>query len=121
MNWTVKYLKEAYKDLENLDGSQRRLVLKAINKVQQNPLPINESGYGKPLGNHRNSKLSGLLKIKLRSADIRVVYKLQKIESNMLIIVIGIREDEEVHEIAPAKSEAWFIKAKVSILAFLVL
>lgn len=106
MNWTVKYLKEAYKDLENLDGSQRRLVLKAINKVQQNPLPINKSGYEKHLGNHRNSKLSGLLKIKLRSADIRVVYKLQKIESNMLIIVIGIREDEEVHEIAPAKSEA---------------
>ena len=35
MNWEVKYLKEAYKDLENLDGSQRRLVLKVINKVQK--------------------------------------------------------------------------------------
>lgn len=100
MSWTVEYLKEAYKDLENLDGSQRKLVLKAINKVQQNPLPINENGYGKPLGNHSNSRLAGLLKIKLKSAGLRVVYKLQKVESNMLIIVIGIREDEEVYEIA---------------------
>lgn len=95
MNWEVKYLKEAYKDLENLDGSQRRLVLKVINKVQKNPLPISENGYGKPLGNYKNAKLNGLLKIKLRNAGLRIVYLLQKSESNMLIIVIGIRKDEE--------------------------
>ncbi len=46
MNWEVKYLKEAYKDLENLDGSQRRLVLKVINKVQKNPLPISKMAMG---------------------------------------------------------------------------
>ncbi len=100
MNWDVKYLEEAYKDLLKLDGSQRKLVLKAIKKVQQNPLPMSENGYGKPLGNHNNTKLAGLLKIKLRNAGLRIVYKLERVDSYMLIIVIGIREDEEVYEIA---------------------
>ena len=68
MSWKVEYLPEAEKDLKGLDGSQRNLVLKAIKKVQQNPLPIEEQGYGKPLGNHSSTNLAGLLKIKLRSA-----------------------------------------------------
>ena len=50
MNWKLEYLPEAEKDLKDLDGSQRILVLKAIKKVQQNPLPVEEQGYGKPLG-----------------------------------------------------------------------
>ena len=51
MNWKLEYLPEAEKDLKDLNGSQRILVLKAIKKVQQNPLPVEEQGYGKPLGN----------------------------------------------------------------------
>ena len=69
MNWKLEYLPEAEKDLKDLDGSQRILVLKAIKKVQQNPLPVEEQGYGKPLGNHSSTNLAGLLKIKLRSAS----------------------------------------------------
>ena len=44
MSWKVEYLPEAEKDLKGLDGSQRNLVLKAIKKVQQNPLPVDEQG-----------------------------------------------------------------------------
>ena len=47
MNWKLEYLPEAEKDLKDLDGSQRILVLKAIKKVQQNPLPVEEQGYGR--------------------------------------------------------------------------
>ena len=47
MSWTLEYLPEAEKDLKALDGSQRLLVLKAIKKVQQNPLPAEEKRYGK--------------------------------------------------------------------------
>ena len=39
MSWNVQYLPEAKKDLESLDGSQRKLVVKAIAKVSTNPLP----------------------------------------------------------------------------------
>ena len=33
MSWKLEYLPEAEKDLKDLDGSQRILVLKAIKKV----------------------------------------------------------------------------------------
>ena len=100
MSWEVEYLPEAHQDLKNLDGSQKNLVLKAIKKVKQNPLPIYEGGYGKPLGNKNGTDLSGFLKVKLKSAGLRVVYKVVRQDDKMLIIVIGARADEEVYGIA---------------------
>ena len=79
------------------------MVKKAIRKVKENPLPQSEGGYGKPLGHKRDLNLTNLLKIKLRGEGIRVVYKLIWSDSQMLIIVIGIREDEEVYEIASSR------------------
>ena len=105
MNWKLEYLPEAEKDLKNLDGSQRILVLKAIKKVQQNPLPVDEQGYGKPLDNHNNSNLAGFLKIKLRSAGLRVVYQLRRTETSMIVIVIGVRADEEVYELTKKRAD----------------
>lgn len=104
MSWRVVYLPEAEKDLKALDGSQRILVLKAIKKVSTNPLPMEEGGYGKPLGNHASTKLAGLLKVKLKSAGIRIVYKLIRTETEMLIVVIGARADDEVYETAQKRT-----------------
>lgn len=104
MSWKLEYLPEAEKDLKDLDGSQRILVLKAIKKVQQNPLPVDKQGYGKPLGNHSSTSLAGLLKIKLRSTGLRVVYLLRRTESSMMVIVIGVRADEEVYELAQKRA-----------------
>ena len=98
MSRNVVYLPEAEKDLKDLDSSQRILVLKAIKKVSQNPLPSNEGGYGKPLGNHSRTDLAGFLKVKLRSAGLRVVYKLIRTETEMLVVVIGARADEDVYD-----------------------
>lgn len=100
MSWKLVYLPEAAKDLKNLAGNQRLLVVKAIDKVLQNPLPASEGGYGKPLGNKQGNDLAGFLKIKLRSAGIRVVYKLIRTETEMLVVVIGARADDEVYETA---------------------
>ncbi|MGN0460190.1 MAG: type II toxin-antitoxin system RelE/ParE family toxin [Ruminococcus sp.] len=105
MNWELKFLPEAKKDLKNLAGNQRILVIKAINKVLQNPVSVYDGGYGKPLGNKGNNNLSGFLKIKLRSAGIRVVYKLIKTETEMLVVVIGARADDEVYDTACHRSE----------------
>lgn len=100
MSWKLVYLPEAAKDLKNLAGNQRLLVVKAIDKVLRNPLPASEGGYGKPLGNKQGNDLSGFLKIKLKSAGIRVVYKLIRTETEMLVVVIGARADDEVYETA---------------------
>lgn len=48
--WELSFLPEAREDLRALDGSQRIRVVKAIAKVQSNPLPSSEGGYGNPLG-----------------------------------------------------------------------
>ena len=100
MSWNVKYLPEALDDFRKLDGSQKILVRKAIQKVCQNPLPGTEGGYGKLLGNKSSTNLTGFLKIKLRGAGLRIVYQLIRQGDYMLVIVIGVREDEEVYEIA---------------------
>ena len=70
MNWTLKFLPEAKRDL------------------------------GKPLGNKGGHDLTGLLKIKLRDAGLRVVYKLIRTDTEMIIVVIGARADDEVYDIA---------------------
>lgn len=105
MKWSLKFLPEAVKDLKNLAGNQRIMVAKAIDKVLENPLPMQEGGYGKPLGNKNGNDLSGFLKIKLRSAGIRVVYKIYKTETEMLVVVVGARADDEVYETAQHRIE----------------
>lgn len=100
MNWNVSYLPEALDDLRKLDGSQKILVRKAIQKVCSNPLPETEGGYGKFLGHKNHTNLTGFLKVKLRGAGIRIVYQLIRTQDQMLVIVIGAREDEEAYEYA---------------------
>lgn len=105
MSWDVQYLSEVVKDLRELDGSQRILVRKAIQKVSCNPLPKEEGGLGTPLGNHRGRNLTGFLKIKILKAGLRIVYKLIRTEDRMLIVVIGTRADEEVYDLADARAK----------------
>lgn len=100
MSWSLHYLPEALNDFNELDGSQRKLVVKAIQKILQNPLPQAEGGYGKPLGNKNGNDLHGYLKVKLKAAGLRIVYKTVRVDNKMLIIVIGAREDNDVYDIA---------------------
>ena len=100
MDWIIDWSKEADKDFNSLDNSQRVQVTKSIEKVSQNPLPNNEGGYGKPLGNKGSNNLTGLLKIKLLKLGIRVVYRLVRENGIMKIIVVSIRDDGEVYQIA---------------------
>ena len=98
MNWDLEFLPEARKDLRKLDGSQRQHVIKAINKTLQNPLPRSEGGYGIELGNKGGVNLTNCLEIKLRGEGLRVIYKLIRTETEMLIVIIGAREYEKVYD-----------------------
>lgn len=98
--WSYTFLPEAFDDLKRLDGSMRKHVLKALDKVAENPLPQTDPhnpGYGVPLGNKLDKDLTGLMKVKLRKDGIRIVYHLVKTETSFEIIVIGMREDEAVY------------------------
>ena len=105
MSWKVIWFDEAKKDFVELDRSQALLVRKYIQKVSQNPLPQSEGGYGKPLGNKNNINLTGCYKIKLRDAGIRIVYRLQRTEHGMEIVIIGMRESAEVYDLAAKRIE----------------
>lgn len=106
MNWILDYLPEVQKDMQSLSRRQQLVVDKAIKKVKENPLPQTEGGYGKPLGHRNGTNLTGLFKIKLRGEGLRIVYKLIRIETKMLVVVVGVREDEEVYEIAQRRAKA---------------
>jgi len=98
MAWGIDYHDKALKDLAGLTKDVNARVIKAINKVAQNPLPQSEGGYGKPLGNRQSSKLAGCMKIKLKSIGIRVVYQLVRVDSVMKIVVVSVRDDNEVYK-----------------------
>ena len=104
-SWKVTFEKSARQDYAELDGSQKSQVLKAIYKTAQNPLPQREGGYGVELGNKNGINLTGCLKIKLKKIGIRIVYKLERTEQGMIIVVIGMRKDEEVYREAARRLE----------------
>ena len=98
MTWEIEFLEEAEKDMKKLDHSAQIQVLKGIMKVSKNPLPTEEGGYGKPLGNKSGTNLTNLLKIKFRDLGIRVVYKIERVNGVMKIIVVSARTDEKVYK-----------------------
>lgn len=109
MNWELDYLPEVRKDLIRLDSSDRKKVLKVLDRVRTNPLPQAEGGYGKPLGNKDGTLLTGLLKVKMKKEGIRVVYKLIQTETAMLVLVIGARADEEVYREAEKRRKQYHL------------
>lgn len=78
-------------------------------KVSQNPLPAENGGYGKPLGNKGAQNLTNLLKIKFKNLGVRVVYKVEYTETVMKIIVISARADEYAYKEAAKRREKYDI------------
>lgn len=107
MTWSIEFLEEAEKDMKKLDRSAQIQVLKGIRKVSNNPLSAEEGGYGKPLGNKIGNNLTNLMKIKFRDLGIRVVYKVEKADDIMKIIVVSARTDEQVYKQAAARREKY--------------
>ena len=104
MNYRVDYSNEAKKDRKEFNNYQLDQIDKAIQKVSKNPLPQNEGGYGKPLGNKYGNNLTGHCKIVLMKLGIRVVYKLIRTDKVMKIVVVSVRSDNEVYDIAAKRN-----------------
>lgn len=81
--WNIQYTKSARTEIDNLDGSIKKIIKKAIEeKLMTDPLR-----FGLPL--RRN--LSGLFK--LRIGDYRIIYKIGKKEVVVLVISVGHRSE----------------------------
>jgi len=105
MSYNISYTPEAEEDYEGFNNFQKNQIDKAVSKVSINPLPQNEGGLGKPLGNKQGRNLTGLCKIVLMKLGIRIVYKLIRTETTMEIIVIAARADDEVYDIADKRNQ----------------
>ena len=99
-NWKLEFLPDATEDFDRLDGSQKKRVRKAIKRSLTNPLPRSKGGYGIELGNKGGVNLTGCLEIKLRGEGLRAIYKLIHTRTEMLVIIIDVREDEQVYDVA---------------------
>lgn len=112
MSWKLVYLPESAKDLKNLAGNQRLMIVKVIGKVLQNLLPVTESGYGKLLGNKHGNDLASFLKIKLRDIGSRVMYK--RIHTEMLVVAIGQKLMMELMKRRSTGQKEPFIKNSIT-------
>jgi mRNA interferase RelE/StbE len=91
---------EARDDLRNLDGSARKLVLRALRKLEDAP-----ESRGAPLGSRRTDNLTGFRKLVVGDRQYRVVYRVEADGTVCVIWVIGSRVDEECYRLAVARLE----------------
>lgn len=88
------FWEEAKKDWTALDGHQKKFVLKALMRIEENA-----SAIGEALSKKRHVDLTGYRKVKLKAVGIRIVYKIVKNKIEVAeIIAIGSRADEEVYQ-----------------------
>jgi mRNA interferase RelE/StbE len=99
MNYKILFHPLAEKELFDLDGSVKNLVIKQIAKLSNNP------NYGEDLGNKHGFDLTGYKKIYVNNKKIRIIYKVEKEKVLIKIIAIGKREDFEVYKDADKRKE----------------
>lgn len=99
----VYFLEAALKDMEKLEGHQRRLVLKALCRIARSPRDI-----GKSLGNRAGTDLTGLRSLSVDKKNLRIVWRVVSAEvvEIVLVIIVGPRGDEEVYNIAARRKAA---------------
>lgn len=95
---TVHLTDDAKEDLRDLDGSARRLVFKALVKLEDKP-----ELRGQPLGSKKSGNLTGLRKLVVGDRDYRIVYRVEPNGDICVVWVIGRRADDEVYELAMAR------------------
>lgn len=91
MTWRVIYHHEVADDLEALGRYAARAVLKAIEERIRDGAPEQS---GKPLA----GELAGCRRI--RSGDVRIVYRVDAGIVEVLIIAVGPRRNDEVYRTA---------------------
>jgi mRNA interferase RelE/StbE len=85
--YRIEFLSEAAQDWRNLEGSARKRLKNAVERLKRNP-----ADYGKPLA----APLHGLRRI--RSGDYRIVYRINEAAHVVEVAVICHRRD--VYDIA---------------------
>ena len=89
---------DAREDFRDLDGSTRKIVAKALKKLETEP-----EKRGAPLGARESGDLSTYRKLVVGNRDYRIVYRVDPDGSVCVIWVIAKRSDDEVYNLAVAR------------------
>ncbi len=93
-DYKILFHREAKKEFDKLDGSVRKVLLKQLLKLQENP------GLGEKLGNRAGLDLTGYRKMYAYKKKIRIVYRIIEDKLCIFIIAVGKREDLDVYQSA---------------------
>lgn len=89
---------EAWEDLRDLDGSARKVLLKAIKKLEIEP-----EKQGQPLGVRSGGDLTTFRKLVVGDRDYRIVYRIEQDGTVVVIWVICRCIDDECYRLAIAR------------------
>jgi mRNA interferase RelE/StbE len=89
-------------DVRALDGAARKLVLKAMKKLEDHP-----ESRGAPLGSRTGSNLTGFRKLVVGDHQYRIVYRVEADGSVCVVWVVGSRVDSECYEAARSRVELY--------------
>ena len=89
--YDFKFYEEAEKDLSKLNNSVKKLFVKKLTQIINNP------EIGKDLGNKNNLNLTGLKKVYFDHKRYRIVYEVKENEIIIHIIAIGKRDNMKVY------------------------
>jgi len=99
----VKLIDEAKEDLKDLDGAARKLILKALVKLETEPEKRGENlGNKTAIGN-----LTGLRKLVVGDRTYRIVYDVRDDGTIVVVWVIGNRVDSEAYALAKARLDLY--------------
>ena len=97
MKYTPVFTEFSKLDYDNLDGSQKKQILKSLIKIEESGM-----NAGQPL----HGILWDCRKLKHKKLGLRVIFKQSVIGIEIIeIVIIGKREDNEVYDIAAKRLE----------------
>lgn len=91
----VRLTNEALEDLRDLDGAARKLVAKALKKLENEP-----DKRGAPLASQSSGNLTTFRKLVVGDRDYRIVYRVEPDGSVCVVWVIAKRADSAVYDLA---------------------
>ena len=92
MKYTPVFTEFSQLDYNNLDGSQKKQILKSLTKIEKDGMNTGQSLRG---------KLWDCRKLKHKKLGLRVIFRQSDIGIEIIeIVTVGKREDDEVYEIA---------------------
>ncbi len=90
---------EAREDIRDLDGTARKVVLKALKKLEEDP-----GKRGSPLGS-QDANLITFRKLVVGNRDYRVIYRVERDGTVVVVWVVARRADRECYATAIGRLE----------------